>query len=86
MTWSEYSLNVINVQPNNPSKCRLCALLISRFLEDARSIEAFRVEYVLRCREGYFMGVHDILFRRVGSTSWETNIVRLALQEAVKTG
>ena len=86
ITWHEYSLNVINVLPNNPSECKLCALLIDRLIKDAQSSEALRAEYILCYREGYFDGVYDILFRRTGSTSWETNIVRLAIQEAAETG
>lgn len=71
-----YDMKSMHVNPENPTGCRLCALLISRFTELDRNKGHFEVHYRLEPRFGYFFRVHDIAFLRPGSNK----LVRLGLQ------
>jgi hypothetical protein len=70
---------VLRIDHRNPTECRLCALLIFKLYSSETSLE---IEYILPSRYGYFIDVDDIMFRPVGSTSSNTNVVRLGLQKA----
>lgn len=85
LTTEPYDENVLEIDTRNLDGCRLCAVFISRF-HSCSTVPSLHIEYVVATRFGYFFQNWDILFRVVGSTSWNTDVVRLALQKAKLNG
>ena len=68
----------MHMDPANPTGCRVCALLISKFTEPGRRDEHFEVRYQIEPRFGYFIRVYNVVFMRPDSNT----LVRLGLQMA----
>jgi hypothetical protein len=71
----------ILVDPENPTGCRLCALLISRFSKTSDRKEPFKIKYGVALRYGYIMEIRDLVFRPEDGDA----VVRLSLQPHSKS-
>ncbi|RDL40194.1 uncharacterized protein BP5553_00173 [Venustampulla echinocandica] len=79
ITWSS-NPNILKIDPRGAAACRICVLLSSKFCSSETS-QPLDIEYFLVDRYGYFIRVHDIMFRPAGSKAFMGDTVRLALQK-----
>ncbi|ORY57732.1 uncharacterized protein BCR38DRAFT_501249 [Pseudomassariella vexata] len=77
--------NLVYVNSQNPLGCRLCALFLDKFDSSPDAMSPLELGYVLRCRDGYFMGVFDIEFFVMQEASAEGRRIRLCFQEELRT-
>ena len=74
------------VYTDNPTRCRLCALLISRLCDENPRSDMFAVQYVVDLREGYVMDIFDLVFFLQHEGEAADRRVRLGIQQVEPKG